>query len=352
MAWLIVAGAIALCAVVAVFALDGLRRSEQSLRRQTEAALLEARSSQQSEAEARIRESEERKRAELETRKAATNFYFATIAWADRNLRDEDAAGASAHLQECPESLRHWEWHYLQKQCSPALHVLTGHDHPIVSLSFLKDEKLVSTSSDGALLHWDPASGEKSSEGSGGLWIAGIAPRTEPFCLERQGSSGLALEFSPNGTWLAAGRSDKSIALWDLSTNSVVPRVGPTKVLKRHSGNAACGGIYHPANKSKRRGEVHVWDALSGAEVFSANGLSSCVYSLALSPDGKRLVAAVGPLGESGPFDVKLWDVDAGREILTLGRHKNKVHGVAFSKDGKRIASGGNEGLIKIWSIE
>jgi WD40 repeat protein len=115
---------------------------------------------------------------------------------------------------------------------------------------------------------------------------------------------------------------------------------------------AASGGIYAPDNKTTDRGEIKVWDTESGQEVFSVSGLPSCVYSVAMSPDGKRLVAAVGMFLESGAFDVKLWDVETGREILTLGRHEWQVHGVAFSPDGKRIASAGNEGTIKIWSIE
>ena len=115
---------------------------------------------------------------------------------------------------------------------------------------------------------------------------------------------------------------------------------------------AATGGAYHPNYRLKNRGEIWVWDARSGKQVFSSTNISSCVYSVALSPDGRRLVAAVGVLGENGPFDVKLWDVDAAREILTLGRHAKTVEGVAFSPNGKRIASGGKDKVIKIWSID
>ena len=99
---------------------------------------------------------------------------------------------------------------------------------------------------------------------------------------------------------------------------------------------------------------MKVWEVSVGQEVFSATNLPSCVYSLALSPDGQRLLAAVGDWGEQGPFDVRLWDVETGREVLSLGQHTRQVHAVSFSSDGKRVASASSysDPLIKIWSIE
>ena len=102
------------------------------------------------------------------------------------------------------------------------------------------------------------------------------------------------------------------------------------------------------------RGTIKVWDVRTGQEVFSTTNLPSCVYSVALSRDGQRVVAAVGDWGEEGPFDVRLWDVESGREILILGWLPGPVHAVAFSPDGKRIAAAScfESETIKIWSIE
>lgn len=173
--------------------------------------------------------------------------------------------------------------------------------------------------------------------------------------------------FSPDGRFLASASGRWKVfanggpgeaRLWDVNTG-VVLQIHQTPLCLysiAFSGDgrrfAASGGAYHVAFKSPDRGEIKVWDADSGEEVFSATGLPSCIYSVALSPDGKRLVAAVGSAGESGAFDVKLWDLETGLELLTLGRHDKKVYGVAFSADGKRIASGGTEGVINIWNVE
>ena len=174
--------------------------------------------------------------------------------------------------------------------------------------------------------------------------------------------------FSPDGRFLASasgrwqgyktGGGPGEARLWEVNCGEAIQTHETPFCLYSiaFSGDgrrfAASGGAYHVAFKSPERGEIRVWDAASGEEVFSAGGLSSCVYSVALSPDGKRLVAAVGPSGEGGAFDVKLWDVETGLEILTLGRHEKKVYGVAFSPDGKRIASGSLDGVIQIWRLE
>jgi WD40 repeat protein len=69
---------------------------------------------------------------------------------------------------------------------------------------------------------------------------------------------------------------------------------------------------------------------------------NSVVYSLALSPDGKRIV--------SSGWDptIKVWDVGSGAEVLALPGD-GPVMDVAISPDGKRIISGSLAGTVKVW---
>jgi WD40 repeat protein len=96
-------------------------------------------------------------------------------------------------------------------------------------------------------------------------------------------------------------------------------------------------------------GEVKVWDTTTGREVFTLKGHKACVWSVAFSPDGKRLASASGEMSGEGPGEVKLWDLATGYEVLTLHGHPCTVYGVAFSPDGKRLATADYDGVVRIW---
>src|SRR5205814_1439842 len=75
-------------------------------------------------------------------------------------------------------------------------------------------------------------------------------------------------------------------------------------------------------------------------------GHESWVTSLALTPDGKKLV--------SGSWDgtVRVWDVQTGKEPTVLESHESKIYAVAVSRDGKRAASAGGNGEVFVWDLE
>jgi WD40 repeat protein len=92
-------------------------------------------------------------------------------------------------------------------------------------------------------------------------------------------------------------------------------------------------------------GAVKLWDTGAGQEIGALKGQSYRVSSVAFSPDGKRL--ATGSFGGA----VKLWDTGAGQELLPLKGHSETVSSVAFSPDGKRLATGSDDRTVKLWDV-
>ena len=44
-----------------------------------------------------------------------------------------------------------------------------------------------------------------------------------------------------------------------------------------------------------------------------------------------------------------MWDAETGKETLTLKGHTSSVYSVAFSPDGRRIVTGSWDNTVKVW---
>ncbi|ARV57431.1 hypothetical protein BZZ01_01210 [Nostocales cyanobacterium HT-58-2] len=88
---------------------------------------------------------------------------------------------------------------------------------------------------------------------------------------------------------------------------------------------------------------VRLWN-LNGQLLKTLLGHSSYVLSVAFSPDGKTIA--------SGSYDktVRLWNLN-GQLLKTLLGHSHSVNSVAFSPDGKTIASGSDDNTVRLWNL-
>ncbi len=72
------------------------------------------------------------------------------------------------------------------------------------------------------------------------------------------------------------------------------------------------------------------------------------VWSVAFSPDSKKLVSGCGAWSElEKPGEVKIWDVQTGKTLLTLNDRKGAICQVGFAPDGKSVISASWDGTVR-----
>jgi eukaryotic-like serine/threonine-protein kinase len=352
------------------------------------------------------------RRAEARRHDLEVGAYFDHIALAAEAIAAERLARADQLLGECPESLRGWEWHYLQRRRHVRPRVLSSRPGTLYGVAFRPGRpSVVAAGRHGAVRVWCLDGPETATD----------LPGVPADVTVRDADWGRA----PDGTErIVAACEDGAVRLWDKTPDGWTPRVLPghrgavTDVAFDASGTriVSCGDdgtvLLCDAATGLILGSRRLSQAPIGGIAFSPDGrwIASCgddravrlfdfesgevrilgshddsIPTVAFSPDGRRL-AAVDTEGSvvvrevdggatvlklEGHFDgvnsvafspdgsrivtagadglVKLWDASTGREALTLRDHANQVEGLAFSRDGLAIASAGADGAVILW---
>ena len=75
------------------------------------------------------------------------------------------------------------------------------------------------------------------------------------------------------------------------------------------------------------------------------------ILTVALSPDGLRVLSGGGFRADPGDRTVNVYDVETGRCLHRLEKHHGGIFTVGFTPDGRLAVSGGQDHRLRVWDV-
>ena len=278
--------------------------------------------------------------------------YVNRVNLAQRECMENNIAQAEKLLELCPVASRGWEWSYVARLCHQEKFTFLGNQECVNAVAFSPDGKrLVSGSG-------KPFNFPRGNEPAELLiWEA----KTGRVVRRLEGLKGAvhSVAYSHDGKWIASGSGfyqDKAstgegwLTVWNAETGAVVfsHREGVTNALSVafSPDDRLVASGFGEYSSNDNPGRVMIFETLGGKVVFNEKQQNGAVHALAFHPDGRMIAVA-------GKGVVELWDVVKNEKFydFALEARESWVYSLAFDHEGRKLAGGCADRSIRIWDL-
>lgn len=177
------------------------------------------------------------------------------------------------------------------------------------------------------------------------IWEQEIGMLKSRLTAHRESVKSVA--WAPDGNRLASASYDGTVNLWDVITVQKLKTIeydNPRYVSKVNSVAWAPAGAYYLV-AGYGNGEVIAWDTNSGKMRRTYRGHKAAVNSVAISPN--RAILASG----SDDGAIRIWRIDEPEDNfqIVLEGHTKEVTKICFSPNGGLLASRSNDDTVRVW---